>query len=44
VLKQVRYLGVFCDKAKTSISIAQAQVIGKTWQKLKHALGRLSFF
>ena len=44
VLKQVRNLGVLGNKAKASVGVTQAQVLGKTWQKLKHALSCLSVF
>jgi len=44
VLKQVRNLGVVGNKAKASVGVTQAQVLGKTWQKLKHALSCLSIF
>ncbi len=32
------------NKAKASVGVAQAQVLGKTWQKLKCALSCLSIF
>ena len=44
MLKQVRNLGVLGNKAKASVGVTQAQVIGKTWQKLKYALSCLSIF